>query len=203
MTARPARRWCRCPPEPSRGTNLSGRHTLSRLKVIAATATLVLAAIAGGFWLYLERGQVIQTERGEVREVALADGSVVRVDPESLLRVNYGPQLRRVYLERGRALFHVAKDPQRPFFVRADDTTVRAVGTEFGVEQGRDKVVITVAEGKVAVFPLDQNAEQPRLMIRSPRAVPPSSAAEPARARSRRRRRQRRTWLRPRLMRSS
>jgi transmembrane sensor len=98
--------------------------------------------------------RMIRTERGERREVALSDGSVVQVDPETRLRVNYEAGARRVYLERGRALFHVAKNPQRPFFVQAESTTVRAVGTAFSVErEDQSDVVIIVAEGKVAVFP--------------------------------------------------
>ena len=163
-------RWATLPTEGSKGTfgevvPLTERATLEslpasspknaprRLKMILAVAASLLVVVAAALWLYVVRGQVIQTERGERREVALADGSIVQIDPESRLRINYGPQLRRVYLERGRALFHVVKDAQRPFFVSADDTTVRAVGTAFGVEEGQDRVVITVAEGKVAVFP--------------------------------------------------
>lgn len=122
-----------------------------RLRLMSAIAAS-LFAVAGGLWLYLVYGQVIQTERGERREVALADGSVVQVDPETRLRVDYETHVRRIYLERGRALFHVAKNAQRPFLVKANDTTVRAVGTAFAVEQGPGNVVVTVAEGKVQVL---------------------------------------------------
>jgi len=99
------------------------------------------------------RGRVIETDRGERREVVLADGSLLQVDPETRLRVKYSDTVREVFLERGRALFHVAKSPFRPFLVKADDTIVRAVGTTFAVEQLLQGVVVTVAEGKVAVFP--------------------------------------------------
>jgi transmembrane sensor len=136
-------------PPPSRP-----KQPARRLRLVSALAASLLAvAVAAGLFFYLLQGQVIQTERGERREVALADGSVVQVDPETRLRVVYEPQVRRIYLERGRALFHVAKNAQRPFLVRAEDTTVRAVGTAFAVEQGQGSVVVTVAEGKVAVLP--------------------------------------------------
>lgn len=121
-----------------------------RLLAVAATVLLIVASIVV---LPLIRGQVIETDRGERREVVLADGSLLQVDPETRLRVKYSDSVRRVFLERGRALFHVAKNPDRPFLVQADDTTVRAVGTTFGVEQLRRGVIVTVAEGKVAVFP--------------------------------------------------
>lgn len=122
------------------------------MKVLAVAAALSgVAIIASWLWL-VGRGQVIETVRGERREVALADGSVVQVDPETTLTVELGEEQRQVTLERGRALFRVAKDPERPFLVRADGTVVRAVGTAFGVEQREQGVTVTVAEGKVAVL---------------------------------------------------
>jgi transmembrane sensor len=119
-----------------------------------ATAASLLAIAGLGALRFLSAGgQIIQTERGERREMALSDGSVVQVDPETRLRLDYQPDTRRVILERGRALFHVARNANRPFLVQAHETTVRAVGTAFAVEQGTDAVVVTVAEGKVAVLP--------------------------------------------------
>lgn len=97
------------------------------------------------------RGQVIQTDRGERREVALSDGSVVQIDPETRLRVKMEEHSRHIHLESGRALFRVAKNPARPFIVHADGTTVRALGTAFGVERRAQGVIVTVAEGKVSV----------------------------------------------------
>lgn len=119
----------------------------------AIAASLAAALLVVGLARYLARGQVIQTERGERRELALEDGSVVQIDPETRLRVRYETRARYVELDRGRALFHVARNVGRPFLVTAADTTVRAVGTAFAVERASDRVVVTVAEGKVAVFP--------------------------------------------------
>jgi transmembrane sensor len=118
---------------------------LAAAVMIAAVALVMLAP----HW----RGQVIETARAERREVALADGSVVQVDPETRLRIKYEERGRYVFLERGRALFHVAKNKERPFLVQAHDTEVRAVGTAFAVEQQSSAVLVTVAEGKVAVMP--------------------------------------------------
>jgi transmembrane sensor len=120
---------------------------------LAASVAAVLLVIAGLTGLLLAlRGQVIETQRGERRQVALADGSVVQVDPQTRLKVEYEAHTRRVVLERGRALFHVAKNPERPFLVKVRDTTVRAVGTAFAVEEADHTVVVTVAEGRVAVL---------------------------------------------------
>jgi transmembrane sensor len=123
-----------------------------RLRLYALAASFAAIVIAAAWPLIGLRGQTIRTERGERREVALSDGSVVAVDPETRLRVKFEEHTRRVFLERGRALFRVAKNADRPFLVQADGTTVRAVGTAFGVERQKQGVMVTVAEGKVAVF---------------------------------------------------
>jgi transmembrane sensor len=124
-----------------------------RAVVWSVAAMLILVTGLTAVLLIPSRGRSIQTDRGERREVALADGSVVQVDPETRLRVNYEQHSRRVFLDRGRALFHVAKNTERPFLVEANNTTVRAVGTAFAVERQHESIVVTVAEGKVAVFP--------------------------------------------------
>jgi transmembrane sensor len=114
-------------------------------------AGLSLVAIAAG-WLALRSGATtIETDRAERREVMLNDGSVVNLEPETQLRVNLGKHQRDVVLTRGRALFHVSKDPTRPFIVRAGDAKVRAIGTIFGVEQKNRNIIVTVLEGKVGV----------------------------------------------------
>lgn len=136
------------PPTPARQETKHGLRRGSFLAGMAASALIVLAVTV---WYSLS-GQVIETERGERREVALADGSVVQVDPETRMRVKMRDSSRRlVVLERGRALFRVAKDAERPFLVDANGTVARAVGTSFAVETRMQDVIVTVTEGKVAV----------------------------------------------------
>jgi transmembrane sensor len=134
-----------------------------RLRLYALAASCAAIVIAAAWPLISLRGQTIQTERGERREVALSDGSVIAVDPETRLRVGFEEHTRRVFLDRGRALFRVAKNPDRPFLVQADGTTVRAVGTAFGVERQKQGIMVTVAEGKVAVFQTDSAHAPPGL----------------------------------------
>jgi transmembrane sensor len=59
------------------------------------------------------------------------------------------------------AVFDVAKDPARPFFIEAGDREIRVVGTEFNVlHQGGD-VKVTVRRGVVEVRPKGAPAAQP------------------------------------------
>jgi transmembrane sensor len=123
----------------------------SRAGTWAIAAGACLIAILAGWFALGARGQLIETELAERRQVMLDDGSVVQLEPETKLRVRFEDRDRLVALEHGRALFRVAKDAQRPFWVTTDHTSVRAVGTAFGVESSKRGVVVTVAEGSVAV----------------------------------------------------
>src|SRR5262249_23434452 len=77
---------------------------------------------------------------------------------------------RDVQLIRGEALFHVAHDGKRPFFVTAETTVVRAVGTAFSVRIRDDnRVEVLVTEGHVAVgAPSTDRTDRPVLPASSP-----------------------------------
>ncbi len=113
-------------------------------------AALVAVSLVLAYITYVG-AQTIRTGAGERREVTLADGSLIRVSPNTALRVRFTKQERDVLLLRGNAVFRVAKDRTKPFLVETDHARVRAVGTEFGVEHQADTVVVTVEEGRVAV----------------------------------------------------
>ena len=131
-----------------------GRGRQGVRSFLAASAALI--AISAGWLAVRSSATTIETDRAERREVVLADGSIVNLEPETGLRVSLGEHQRYVVLTRGRALFRVAKDRARPFIVHAGDTNVRAVGTIFGVEQRNQNIIVTVSEGKVAVVPTSQ-----------------------------------------------
>jgi len=125
-------------------------------KPVAAISALMLSLLLGAGAKLAWFDKIIETEAGEWRHFTLADGSIAHVGPRSRLRVEFGDRQRSIYLSRGEAVFHVAKDPVHPFLVNAERAVVRAVGTEFGVahqnDKGQnDKVIVTVAEGSVDV----------------------------------------------------
>ena len=95
-------------------------------------------------------GVVLQAE-ATPRTVKLDDGSIVQMDVNSKVRVSMTAQRREVTLEAGRAMFDVAHDRSRPFSVTAATSRTIALGTRFQVELGRSEVVVTLAEGSVAI----------------------------------------------------
>jgi len=124
-----------------------------RLSVRAWAASLAgIAIIVGaGAWLTLYRANTFSTGVGEQRTVRLADGSTIELNALSTVRVRLSEKERDIDLTEGQALFHVAKDPARPFIVQSGTTTVRAVGTQFDVYHKENGTVVTVVEGRVAV----------------------------------------------------
>ena len=111
------------------------------------------AAIALAFGAYAWWGgrDTFATDIGEQRLVQLADGSSVRLDTASQIRVRFDGHRRVVELERGQALFTVAHDAQRPFQVEAGGTQVTAVGTVFDVRRDEAGVQVVLVKGIVDV----------------------------------------------------
>lgn len=81
----------------------------------------------------------------------LEDGSIVELNAGAAIDSTYSPEVRRVRLLRGEALFTVAGDPSRPFVVEAGGFSVRALGTVFCVAAGTTDFSVLVTEGQVQV----------------------------------------------------
>lgn len=96
--------------------------------------------------------QDFETGHGEQRSWRLPDGSAVNLNSDSEVTVRYDAQERVVNVKRGQALFQVAHEERRRFRVIAGDAQVIAVGTQFDVFLQEDATVVTVVDGKVAVF---------------------------------------------------
>jgi transmembrane sensor len=136
-----------------------------RARYVAFAASVALLAVAGlVIWAQSVRG-IYSTGVGEQRSITLADGSTVELNARSRVRVQFTDEERRVSLLQGEALFQVGRDVARPFVVLSEGTRVRAVGTQFDVNQTRIGTTVTVVEGRVTVLsgPLDRRSnESPR-----------------------------------------
>ena len=161
------------PLEPAvsrRALRLTGRRAIAA----SAAALTVIAAVAGLF-LYqrLQEDTAagatadatlhFETEVGGHESERLADGSVVTLNTDTALSVEYTSGERRVVLERGEAYFEVAEDPSRPFAAYVGGRIVQAVGTAFNIRLARDgDVEVTVTEGRVKLLDAPQAAATQR-----------------------------------------
>lgn len=120
----------------------------------AAFVTAVVAALAVIGTLFYLRNDAVTTGIGEQRTLTLEDGSRVYLNTATRAVVHYDERVRRVELERGEALFEVARRSDRPFIVTAGDRQIRALGTAFVVRRDEQVLAVILVEGKVTVAPL-------------------------------------------------
>lgn len=151
--------------EPDRGKGIDiDRHTRpapNKTKtgaIAVAIAAMLLIAVVG---ILIGRsnpgpGNIYYTSTGEQKSVLLADGSVVQLDSETKITVLFSGEQRQISMKKGRAVFSVSHDPDRPFTVNTGNIKIRAVGTKFDVKNlSRIKVSVSVIEGKVLVTRTD------------------------------------------------
>lgn len=91
------------------------------------------------------------TQRGETREIALADGSRVTLGSATAVRVRLGRAQRDVTLVDGEASFDIVHLESRPFVVTVGAREVRVLGTEFNILSHAGHLAVSVRRGLVGV----------------------------------------------------
>ena len=171
-----------CRVERLNGLNLEGdakekteQSTWSRRRIVmAGGAAASLAILVGVARKFRDGAQEdsYSTEIGQMREVVLADGSIVSLNTNSEISVQFSKQARNVSLLRGEAVFDVAKNKRRPFIVSAGDTRVRAIGTSFMVSLLPKKPVqVLVREGVIEMRRADALEAKPVRASANMRAI--------------------------------
>lgn len=117
--------------------------------VAACIALVIFSGVLLRPWSALYADHV--TDAGERRALHLEDGSLLWMNGDTVLSVDYRPERRAITLYHGEALFEVAKDASRPFIVHAAKGDVQAIGTRFDVDLRGDEVTVQVSEGVVQV----------------------------------------------------
>lgn len=120
---------------------------------VAAAAAIVVAGI-GLATLGLGPEPVVAASYasviGQIRTIALPDGSRVTLDTDTALHAAFSKRERRVRLDHGRARFSVHPD-HRPFVVHAGTKALVAAGGDFDVDLDAGRVAVVVLSGDVRV----------------------------------------------------
>ncbi len=143
-----------------------------RRRVIATAAAIAATGVFAWFGAYHFNWKTYETGIGGREKIELSDGTTVDLNTNTELNARISGSRRDVMLSRGEALFHVAHDASRPFYVTAGGTVVRAVGTAFSVRiRDAEHVEILVEEGRVAVGApgTEANFENPSLLASAPK----------------------------------
>lgn len=133
-------------------------RTLTPVWGWAAAAMAIVTLPAAAWQMYgaskhgsVPSGQVYRTNAAQRLTATLEDGSRLTLNVGSQVRVVFDDGERRLILDKGQALFEVAKDRLRPFLVVAGSRVVTAHGTMFDVRREPTAIQIALIEGKVSV----------------------------------------------------
>ncbi|MGK2909745.1 MAG: FecR family protein [Sphingobium sp.] len=124
------------------------RRTMTTAILGAAAATVAGIGLAGHFQLL---GNHRITKRGQRETARLPDGSSIAMNGDTSLDVLINDSRRKVRLLRGEAMFDIAKDANRPFFVDLGDSEIKVLGTKFNIRRRDGVTELAVTEGVVLV----------------------------------------------------
>lgn len=88
----------------------------------------------------------------------LVDGSAIDIAPDSKIEVSdFEAPIREVRMQ-GEVFFSVAKNQEKPFIVKTENTEIRVVGTKFNVisRANMPEIEVIVESGKVLFFAVNQ-----------------------------------------------
>ncbi|WP_168208259.1 FecR family protein [Agrobacterium sp. T29] len=125
-----------------------------RTAMPVAAAFVCLCILSAGNWYFdlsTRIGADSYTATGELKLLALPDGSTAEMNSDTAITLSYSPNERRIRLIKGEAVFTVSPDAQRPFIVEARGGEAKALGTVYGVRENADDVTVTVIESHVAI----------------------------------------------------
>lgn len=149
------------------------RHPVPVLLAVAAAVALVF------IWTPAPRPPAVASlafEAAAYRQETLPDGSVLDLNRGAHVVVQFSDVERRVLLVQGEAQFAVAKNPARPFVVRAGGVDVRAVGTAFNVKLAGPNLEVLVTEGTVHVSQQSPVAHAPSMATGASAGPAPTAA---------------------------
>lgn len=126
-----------------------GRPRAAAAAILLASGLVVLFTPAREALLPLRQADYA-TDKGEIRRITLADGSIATLDADSAIRVHMDAAGRHIELLAGRAHFQVARQtPPRPFTVKTPDGDAEALGTRFDVSREAGSTTLSVFESRV------------------------------------------------------
>ncbi len=87
----------------------------------------------------------------KIVNITLPDKSIIDLDIKSQVQIAYYKNKRTILLNKGKALFSVSKNKDKPFLVKSGNTLIEVLGTKFEVINMKTITKINVVEGLVRV----------------------------------------------------
>jgi len=141
------------------------RYTLSTSyrSLFKYAAVFVLVALGGWFGsttdIFNPKESMVAYSEDQITEVELADGSLVRLRPNSKLYHVPSSDGSSHYRLDGEAYFNVAKQHNGTFKVDAELAQVEVLGTAFNLSSYAQKTQVYLEEGSIALHPLGRSTQ--------------------------------------------
>ena len=141
-----------------------GTLNRERRQVLKQMLALAIVAPLG----YLGYRQIVpaashSTAVGQHQRLELADGTVLDLNTNTAVDVNFDPDQRLISLLRGEILVDSGADAgsarHRPLRVASNEGLMEALGTRFLVRQHQGSTQLTVLEGAVRVMPVQGTSQ--------------------------------------------
>jgi len=141
----------------------------TRLPFLArfAAAVVVVAALGSGLMFLNQKPDPLTTYTtavGERRTLALADGSSVEMNTDTVLRFADKGKTRIVWLDKGEAFFNVRHNDTHPFIVMVGNHRVTDLGTKFLIRSEPKRLKVLLVEGSIRFDAPDGRMREPLLL---------------------------------------
>ena len=131
-------------------TDVSPRRRILPLLFGGTAAAAILAAVIFGVSFFEARNlRSYATTVGGQETLALADGSQIQLNTDTVVRLSADTSRRELYLDKGEVYFQIKHDPKRPFVVHVGDNIVTDLGTKFLIRRDEGRMEVAVMEGRV------------------------------------------------------
>ncbi|MFT4075745.1 MAG: FecR domain-containing protein [Asticcacaulis sp.] len=115
-------------------------------------ASLCMLVLGGAtFYTLQAQATVYETGKGQTQVLQLPDGSVLRLDADTRLRVRMTRLERRIWVDKGRARFEVTPDRAHALTVLVGDRRVIAAGGVLSVEHLGNQTSVTMLSGTARI----------------------------------------------------
>lgn len=157
LSARLPRRLLANPPSTLRPARLRPAYGVAAAVILILSSALLLTGQGR------DAAHAAITNPGPaVRAFKLSDGTTVILDSGAELAVAFDRDGRTVTLNSGRARISVARDPRRPFSVKAAQATLRTETAVVDVALSKDDVSVRVVDGEAFLTTTSTDQEDRR-----------------------------------------
>ncbi|MBF8721042.1 FecR domain-containing protein [Pseudomonas guariconensis] len=112
-------------------------------------------SLSPGYWLADQR-----TGTGELRTLRLEDGTLLSLNTNTAVDIDYAGGQRLIVLHQGEISVQTGHEDTRPLLVRTDDGRLRPLGTRFLVKRESQGTRLEVLQSAVAAKPSNSGDEQ-------------------------------------------